>query len=43
MVHLNITLIQQYLREVGSGLYVKFGQMDFAELCRSVSSSRMWA
>ena len=31
---LNITLIQQYLREVGSSLYQVSGQMDFAELCR---------
>ena len=29
---LNITLIQQYLREVDSGLYPVSGQMDFAEL-----------
>ena len=28
---LNITLIQQYLREVGSSLYPESGQMDFAE------------
>lgn len=34
---LNITLIQQYLREVDSGLYPVSGQMDFAELCRSMN------
>ena len=34
---LNITLIQQYLREVGSSLYQESGQMDFAELCRSMN------
>ena len=34
---LNITLIQQYLREVGSSLYHESGQMDFAELCRSMN------
>ena len=34
---LNITLIQQYLREVGSSLYQVSGQMDFAELCRSMN------
>ena len=34
---LNITLIQQYLREVGSSLYAESGQMDFAELCRNMN------
>ena len=34
---LNITLIQQYLREVGSSLYGESGQMDFAELCRNMN------
>ena len=34
---LNITLIQQYLREVGSSLYAESGRMDFAELCRSMN------
>ena len=34
---LNITLIQQYLREVGSSLYQESGQMDFTELCRSMN------
>ena len=34
---LNITLIQQYLREVGSSLYPDSGQMDFAELCRNMN------
>ena len=34
---LNITLIQQYLREVGSNLYTESGRMDFADLCRSMN------
>lgn len=34
---LNITLIQQYLREVGSSLYEESGNMDFTELCRSMN------
>ena len=34
---LNITLIQQYLREVGSSLYAESGQMDFAELCQNMN------
>ena len=34
---LNITLIQQYLREVGSDLYTESGRMDFADLCRNMN------
>ena len=34
---LNITLIQQYLREVGSSLYQESGNMDFTELCRNMN------
>lgn len=34
---LNITLIQQYLREVDSGLYGEAGRRDFAELCRDMN------
>lgn len=34
---LNITLIQQYLREVGSNLYRDAGQRDFARLCRDMN------
>ena len=34
---LNITLIQQYLREVDSGLYKDAGKRDFADLCRDMN------
>lgn len=34
---LNITLIQQYLKEVGSALYRESSHMDFADLCRSMN------
>lgn len=34
---MNITLIQQYLREVGSNLYQETGQRDFARLCRDMN------
>lgn len=34
---LNITLIQQYLREVGSSLYTESAHMGFADLCRSMN------
>ena len=37
LADLNITLIQQYLREVGSGLYRDAGRMDFADLCRDMN------
>ena len=36
---LNLTLIQQYLREVDSGLYQDSGRMDFADLCRDMNLS----
>lgn len=34
---LNLTLIQQYLREVNSDLYKEVGRMDFRSLCRSMN------
>ncbi len=34
---LNITLIQSYLKEVGSSLYEMSGTMDFLELCKSMN------
>lgn len=34
---LNITLIQQYLREVNSDLYKEAGRIDFRSLCRSMN------
>ena len=34
---MNITLIQQYLREVGSNLYQETGLRDFARLCRDMN------
>lgn len=34
---LNITLIQQYLREVGSSLYQESGRREFADLCRDMN------
>lgn len=34
---LNITLIQQYLREVNSDLYKEAGRVDFRSLCRSMN------
>ena len=34
---LNLTLIQQYLREVDSGLYHEAGQKDFVRLCRDMN------
>ena len=34
---LNITLVQQYLRDVGSSLYPESGNMDFTELCRNMN------
>lgn len=37
LTDLNITLIQQYLREVGSSLYSESGRMDFADLCRNMN------
>ena len=37
LADLNITLIQQYLREVGSSLYSESGRMDFADLCRNMN------
>lgn len=35
---LNLTLIKEYLREVGSSLYAQADSMDFAELCRSMDT-----
>ena len=34
---LNLTLIQQYLREVDSGLYRESGRREFAGLCRDMN------
>ena len=34
---LNLTLIQQYLREVDSGLYRESGRREFASLCRDMN------
>lgn len=34
---LNITLIQSYLKEVGSSLYKSSKEMDFVDLCRSMN------
>lgn len=34
---LNITLIQQYLREVNSDLYKEAGRVDFRSLCRNMN------
>ena len=34
---MNITLIQQYLHEVGSDLYHDAGRRDFADLCRNMN------
>ena len=34
---LNITLIQGYLRQVGSSLYEESKHMDFVELCRNMN------
>lgn len=34
---LNITLIQQYLKDVESGLYKESGNIDFADLCRDMN------
>ena len=37
LADLNLTLIQQYLREVGSGLYNESGRKDFNSLCRDMN------
>lgn len=34
---LNITLIQSYLKEIGSSLFLESKSMDFADLCRSMN------
>ncbi len=34
---LNLTLIQSYLKEIGSSLYEESQHMDFAELCRDMN------
>lgn len=34
---LNITLIQSYLKEIGSSLYRESSKMDFVDLCRSMN------
>ncbi len=34
---LNITLIQSYLKEIGSSLYESSGTMDFVDLCKSMN------
>ncbi len=33
---LNLTLVKEYLREVGSSLYAEADSMDFTELCRNM-------
>lgn len=37
LADLNITLIQSYLKEIGSSLYAEAENMDFAELCKSMN------
>ncbi len=34
---LNITMIQNYLKEIGSSLYLESSKMDFVDLCRSMN------
>ena len=37
LTDLNLTLIQAYLKEIGSSLYEESRQMDFVELCRNMN------
>lgn len=37
LTDLNLTLIQAYLKEIGSSLYEESRQMDFIELCRNMN------
>lgn len=37
LADLNLTLIQAYLKEIGSSLYDASGSMEFVELCRSMN------
>ena len=37
LADLNITLIQSYLKEIGSSLYQESESMDFVELCKSMN------
>ena len=37
LADLNITLIQSYLREIGSSLYQESESMDFVDLCKSMN------
>lgn len=37
LADLNITLIQSYLKEIGSALYKEAESMDFADLCKSMN------
>ena len=37
LADLSITLVQSYLKEVGSSLYSESGNMDIADLCRSMN------
>ena len=37
LTDLNITLIQSYLKEIGSSLYKEASKMEFVDLCRSMN------
>ena len=37
LADLNITLIQSYLKEIGSSLYQESESMDFVDLCKSMN------
>lgn len=37
LADLNLSLIQSYLKEIGSSLYQESGHMDFLDLCKSMN------